>query len=429
MSKYSTFATMDKPNQNNNYDLIVVGAGAAGLIAAGVAGRLGKKTLVLEKMRTVGRKMLISGKGRCNITNDSYASHHFKKIHPRGRFLKTAYKQFFKDDILEILRNENIEVKTERGQRVFPVSDKSKDVVNALIHWAFTKNVQLVINAEVKQILINSGIVTGVEYEQNGRLRKVYTKSVILATGGKSYPATGSTGDGYALAKAVGHKITPPLPSLVPLETEGNLATQLMGLSLKNANASLWIDGKKTSEEFGEMIFTHFGLSGPIILTLSRQAVLALEKKQKIEISIDLKPALDFDKLDKRLLRDLNENGKKQIYNLLKLWMPSKLIKPMMTICGISPEKQAHQITAEERKKLRLNLKDLRFKITKSRSFKEAIITQGGINLDEINPKTMESKLIKGLFFAGEIIDLDADTGGYNFQIAYSTGSLAAENA
>ena len=416
-------------DEEKPYDLIIIGAGAAGLIAAGVAGRTGRKTVVLEKMRSAGRKMLISGKGRCNITNDSYASNHFKKIYPRGRFLKTAYKQFFKEDILEILKQENVAIKTERGQRVFPVSDKSKDVVNALIHWAFNKNVQLVTNAGVKNILVESRAVAGVEYEQNGRLKKVYAKSVILATGGKSYPATGSTGDGYALAKSVGHKIIPPLPSLVPLETEGNLAQQLMGLSLKNANANLWIDGKKASEEFGEMIFTHFGLSGPIILTLSRQAVVALEKNQRVEITIDLKPALDYDKLDKRLIRDLNENGKKQIYNLLKLWMPSKLIIPMMEICGISEEKKAHQITAEERKKLKMNLKELRFKITKSRSFKEAIITQGGIDLEEINPKTMESKLVKGLFFAGEVINLDADTGGYNFQIAYSTGSLAAENA
>ena len=411
------------------YDLIIIGAGAAGLIAAGVAGRMGKKVIVLEKMRAPGRKMLISGKGRCNITNDSYASHHFKKIHPRGRFLKAAYNHFFKDDILEILTQANVAVKTERGQRIFPVSDKSKDVVNALINWAFSKNVQLITNAAVKKILVESGAVTSVEYEQNGRLKKENAKSVILATGGKSYPATGSTGDGFALAKAVGHRINPPLPSLVPLETDGNLAQQLMGLSLKNVSASLWVEGKKASEEFGEMIFTHFGLSGPIILTISRQAVLALEKKQKVEITVDLKPALDFDKLDKRLQRDLNENGKKQIYNLFRLWMPSKLIEPMMNLCEISVDKKAHQITSEERKRIKMNLKELKFNIKGSRSFREAIITQGGISLDEIDAKTMESKIVNGLYFAGEVIDLDADTGGYNFQIAYSTGSLAAGNA
>ena len=415
-------------HQGKEYDLIIIGAGAAGLVAAGVAGKMGKKVLVLEKMRAVGRKMLISGKGRCNITNDSYASHHFKKIHPRGRFLKTAYKQFFKDDILEILNQENVSYKTERGQRIFPVSDKSKDVVNALTNWAFSKNIQLETHASAKKILVELEACSGVEYEQMGRIKQALGKSVIIATGGKSYPATGSTGDGYGLVKKLGHKITKPLPALVPLETEGDLAPSLMGLSLKNANASLWVNNKKVAEEFGEMIFTHFGLSGPIILTLSRQAVLALDENQEVEISIDLKPALEFEKLDARLLRDLNDNGKKQIYNLFKLWMPTKLIAPMMKLCGIPSEKKAHQITSEERKRLKINLKDLRFKINQSRKFKEAIITQGGVCLEEIDSKTMESKLIKGLFFAGEVIDLDADTGGYNFQIAYSTGALAAKN-
>lgn len=415
--------------QEGFFDIIIIGAGAAGIIAAGIASQQGKEVLILEKMKSPGRKILISGKGRCNITNDSYSSHHIKKVHPRGRFLKTAYKEFFKEDILKILKNQGVPYKTERGDRIFPMSDKSKDVVNALIHWAFKKNTTLKTNADVKRIITENGSAKGVEFKQFGKTMRVYGKAIILATGGKSYPATGSSGDGYNLTKALGHTIIQPLPALVTLDTEGNLAAKLMGLSLKNANASLWVNGKKVAEEFGEMIFTHFGLSGPIILTLSRRAVLALNQNSLVEISIDLKPALEVEKLDRRLLRDLNDNGKKQIYNLLKMWMPSKLIEPMMELCHIDKDKKAHQITSEERKKIKMNLKELKFKIINSRSFKEAIITQGGISLDEIESRTMESKIVKDLFFAGEVVDLDADTGGYNFQIAYSTGNLAAINA
>ncbi len=414
--------------EKTDYDTIIIGAGAAGLIAAGTAARNGKSVLLLEKMRSQGRKMLISGKGRCNITNNSYASHHFKKIHPKAKFLKTAYKNFFKEDILNILDRYNVEYKTERGNRVFPVSDKSKDVLKAISDWALTTNVSFETHADVKNIIVNNNTIIGVEYHQVGNIKKAFAPKVIIATGGKSYPATGSTGDGYDLAKKCGHTITPPLPALVPLVTEGSLANRLMGLSLKNVNAGLWINDKKEQEEFGEMLFTHYGLSGPIILTLSREAVKALDKKQKVDIRIDLKPSLDYNKLDARLLRDIAEHGKKHIENLFKLWLPSKMIKPMMELCEISPDKIGYDITSQERKQIRLNFKELKFKVLSSRSFKEAIITQGGICLDEIDPKTMQSKLVQGLFFAGEVIDLDADTGGYNFQIAYSTASLAAKD-
>lgn len=414
--------------QGTNYDVIIIGAGAAGLIAAGTSAREGKSVLLLEKMRSQGRKMLISGKGRCNITNDSYASNHFKNIHPNAKFLKAAYKNFFKDDILEILKQQNLEYKTERGQRVFPITDKSKDVVDALSKWAFERNVSFETHAEVKEILHQQGQIIGVEYQQIGNKKQAFAPKVIIATGGKSYPATGSTGDGYILAKKLGYSIVKPLPALVPLVTQGELAERLMGLSLKNITASLWVDGKKHQEEFGEMLFTHFGLSGPIILTLSREAILALDKHQKVEIYIDLKPALDNEKLDARLLRDIQESGKKQVENLFKLWLPSKMVKPMLNLCGIPEEKKGFDINSQERKQIRLNLKELKFTVSSSRSFKEAIITQGGISLSEIDSKTMESKLIKGLSFAGEVIDLDADTGGYNFQIAYSTGSLAGKS-
>ncbi len=416
-------------DKGNTYDLIIVGAGAAGIIATGTAANNNKSVLVLEKMRSAGRKILISGKGRCNITNDSYASHHFKKIHPKPKFLKAAYKNFFKEDILEILDNQNLKYKTERGGRIFPVSDKSKDVLNALTNWAFTKNAKLETNANVKQIICESNVCKGVEYEQNGIIKQAFANSVIIATGGKSYPATGSTGDGYSLAKKLGHKITNTLPALVPVETHGNLAENLMGLGLKNVNASLWVNDQKAGEEFGELMFAHYGLTGPIILTLSRKIVNALELNHKTIITIDLKPALDNNKLDARLLRDLNEYGKKFIENIFKLWMPSKLVKPLLRLCEIDNTKLGNQISAEERKRIRLNLKELSFEISGHRSYKEAIITQGGISTDDIDPKTMESKIVKGLFFAGEVMDLDADTGGYNFQIAYSTGALAAISA
>ena len=416
-------------SNEEKYDLIVIGAGAAGIVAAGTAANNGAKVLVLEKMRSAGRKMLISGKGRCNITNDSYTSNHFKQHHPKSKYLKNAFKNFFKEDILEILDSQNVEYKTERGDRVFPVSDKSKDVLDALLRWGIYKKVKLETHSDVKKIITKNKTVVGVEYEQEGRRKQAKADAVIIATGGKSYPLTGSTGDGYRLAKELGHSIITPLPALVPIETKGNIAQSLMGLALKNVNASLWINGKKHSEEFGEMLFTHFGLSGPIILTLSRDVVLAIENGDKLEISIDLKPALDDKKLDNRLIRDLDANGKKYIENIFKLWMPSKLIKPMLDICGIDTSKLGNQIKAEDRKQIRLRLKDFRFEISAYRPFKEAIITQGGVNTDEVNSKTMESKLVQGLYFAGEVLNIDANTGGYNFQIAYSTGSLAANSA
>ena len=413
----------------NNYDIIIIGGGAAGILAAGRASEKGAQVLLIEKMRSVGRKMLISGKGRCNITNDSYASNHMKQAHPKPKFLKKAYKNFFKDDIMAILDAQGLKYKTERGNRVFPESNKSKDVLDAYSRWALNKNVELLTNTKVIKLITDDNKCIGVEYDRGARKTTVYAKSIILATGGKSYPLTGSTGDGYALAKAVGHKIVTPRPALVPVETKGNLAPRLMGLSLKNTTASLWIDDKKVDEEFGEMLFTHFGLTGPIILTLSRQIVVALANEKKVELKLDMKPALDEQKLDKRLIKDLNENGKKYIENIFKLWMPSKLVKPLMELCNIDSSKLGNQINGDSRKKIRFALKEFKFEVIGHRPFSEAIITQGGINTDDIDSKTMESNLIKGLYFAGEVMDVDANTGGYNFQIAYSTAVLAVDSA
>lgn len=409
----------------NNFDVIVVGAGAAGLIAAAKAGELGASVLLIDKMERAGRKLLITGKGRCNITNEAPISEFLKHIHPNPRLLKFAFNTFFNKDILALLQSVGLETETERGGRIFPVSDKSADVVNALLKLVSKKNVTVNYREKLEDILVENGIIKGVITSRNGQKETYICRSVILCTGGASYPATGSDGDGYKFVRKLGHKVTTVLPALVPIETEGTIAPELQGLSLKNVNASIWIDGKKLREEFGEMLFTHFGVSGPIILTLSRFIVQELNIKKKPELSIDLKPALDDQQLDNRLLRDLNEHGKKQVENAFKLWLPGKLIPVFMQLTGIEGTKLCNQITAADRKKIRVLLKDFRFKISGHRSFKEAIITSGGVDTSEIDFKTMESKLVKNLYFAGEIIDLDADTGGYNLQIAWSTGYLA----
>ena len=404
--------------KNREYDVIVVGAGAAGLVAAARAAEQGARVLLLEKMERAGRKLLITGKGRCNITNEAYASEFFKEIHPPGKYLKHAFSGFFNKEIVELLTRFGVPTVTERGGRIFPASDKASDVVNALLTWAKQTGVDVLYKTRVIELLIDDQKISGVKTEHQGKQESINGKAVIICTGGKSYPATGSSGDGYLLAQQAGHYIIPARPSLVPLETAGTIHEQLQGLSLKNTNASIWIDGKKQKEEFGELLFTHFGLSGPIILTLSRFVVDELQQNRKIEIALDLKPALDDQKLDARLQRDLTEHGKKQIENIFKLWLPSKLIPVFLSQTGIDPQKSIREL-----------MKDFRFNVTGARSFKEAIITAGGVTTSEVNGKTMESNLIKGLFFAGEVLDLDANTGGYNLQIAWSTGWLAGQTA
>lgn len=405
------------------FDVIVVGAGPAGLLAAGSAAEGGSRVLILEKMRQEGRKLLITGKGRCNVTNALEVGEFIKHVYPNGRFLRSAFGHFFSDEILQLLQRYGVETTCERGGRYFPTSNKSADVLSALLKWVHELKVEIRCGERVEKLLIEEQSIKGVQ--ANGK--SIRAQKVILATGGKSYPATGSNGDGYELARMAGHSIEHVRPSLVPLETEGRVAQSLQGLNLKNVSATVWVDAKKQGEAFGEMIFTHFGLSGPIILTLSRMVVDAMHQKSKVEVSIDLKPALDEQKLDARLLRDLNEAGKKQIANLSKNWLPSSMIPVFLEVVGIHPEKEGHQVSAKERRRIRNLMKDFRFTITAHRSFKEAIITAGGIPTSEISPKTMESKLMPGLFFAGEMIDVDAETGGYNLQIAYSTGWLAGK--
>ncbi len=408
----------------NNFDVIVIGAGPAGLLAAGRAADLGAKALVLEKMRQPGRKLLITGKGRCNITNNAAIGEFINHVYPNGRFLRNAFSQYFSKDIIELLNKYGVESTLERGGRYFPASNSSADVLKALLKWVNELQVEIRCGHRVKKLIVENNVIQGTQAND----QKFLASHIILATGGNSYPATGSNGEGYELAKQLGHKIETVRPALVPLETDGNVAQQLQGLNLRNVKAVVWVNDKKAGEDFGEMIFTHFGLSGPIILTLSRIVVAELHKKSKVEITIDLKPALDEQKLDNRLIRDLNEHGKKKVVNIFKNWLPSSMIPVFIELLELNPDKECHQVSSKERKKIRNLMKNLRFKINNHRSFKEAIITSGGIPTNEISPKTMESKLIKGLYFAGEMIDLDAETGGYNLQIAYSTGWLAGNS-
>jgi hypothetical protein len=408
-----------------NFDVIVIGAGPAGLVAAARSAEKGARVLVLEKMSQAGRKLLITGKGRCNITNDKSIGEFVKFVHPGGRFLRTAFSNFYSADILNLLNKYGVETVLERGGRYFPASNSAADVLKALLAWNEENNTEIRRNSRVEKLLVEEGRVSGVAV--NGEIIK--SRAVILATGGKSYPATGSTGEGFELARQVGHHVEPLRPALVPLETIGNVAQKLQGLTLKNINAIVWVKGKKKAEEFGELLFTHFGLSGPVILTLSRMVVDELRNKNEVEISIDLKPALDEQKLDNRLMRDLDENGRKKLINVARYWLPSNMVPVFIDQLGLDPEKECNQVSSKERKAIRYLLKNMKFKVLRPRSFKEAIITAGGISQREISSKTMESKLIPGLYFAGEIIDVDGDTGGYNLQIAYSTGWLAGDSA
>lgn len=411
------------------YDIIIIGGGAAGLMAAISAQEHGaSKILLLERMSTLGRKLRITGKGRCNLTNKAPIEDFPKYFPGNGRFLYSALRQFTNQDLMTFFEERHVPLKTERGGRVFPVSDQAADIVAAL-KSALNKTT-VVMNARVKKIISADGHVTGVETWQGGQYN---APNVILATGGASYPATGSSGDGYALAKALGHSIAPLHPALVPLEVEEDLvAKELQGLSLRNVSAQVWLGDRKVAEEFGEMLFTHFGLTGPIILSLSAQ----LAKKWKegadasdASIKINLKPALSEEVLDKRLQRDFQKFTRKQLKNALSELLPAKMIPVIIDLAFLDEDKAVNQITKEERQRLLQQISGLTFTVSKARPLAEAIVTAGGINVKEVNPKTMESKLLQGLFFAGEILDIDAYTGGFNLQAAFSTGYAAGMSA
>ncbi len=413
---------------NLNYDVIIAGAGAAGLTAAIRAAESGVSVLVVEKMKEAGRKIRITGKGRCNITNSEDMEDFIQKVLPNGKFLYPAFHEFYTWDIIALLEDCGLKCKLERGGRYYPESDKAVDVVDALFNRAKAAGADFLFETSVKNIRQHDGRLESVELNGINVPARVGCKKLILCTGGKTYPATGSTGDGYKLAEQAGHKIAKPLPALVALQTDSPHVPQLKGLKLKNVSAVLQINGKAAHEEFGELYFTDRGLDGPVVLSLSRFAAVALDKGDACEISLDMKPALHSEKLQQRLQRDMDEHGKRAIKNLFKNWLPSQMIPVFFDATGLDPEKPAHQVSAEDRDRILHQMKAFRFSITGTGPWDEAVITAGGVITDEVNPKTLESKLVAGLFFAGELLNLDAPTGGYNLQIAWSTGWLAGES-
>jgi len=408
------------------YDVVIIGGGASGVIAGIFATQYGAKVLIIEKMKEPLRKLKITGKGRCNITNMAPLPEFLQKTGPDPDFLKPAFTRFFNEDTIVFFNKIGVKTMVERGGRVFPQSNSAIEVVDKLVMQARSLGVEFKCNSKVKGFIKQDEIITGVEIVPNQIIKG---KTFILAAGGASYPATGSSGDGYPIANALGHKVTAVRPALVPVETVGPTARNLQGLSLANVKVNVWIDEKKTDEEMGEMLFTHFGLTGPIILSLSRRTNEAIQKKKNVIFSIDLKPALDDQKLDNRLQRDLDANGKMKLSNIFKFWLPSKLIPEFLRLLSLNGEKLSNQVNGEEKKRIRKLMKDFRFEVTSMRPFSEAIITSGGIGRELINPETMASKLYSNLYFAGEIMDVDANTGGYNLQIAFSTGVLAGESA
>jgi len=408
------------------YDVLVIGGGPAGMMAAGTAASMGKRTILIEKNEKLGKKLFITGKGRCNVTNSADFDEFMKNIPENCKFFYSSYKNFSNNDLIELLGVFGLKTKVERGGRVFPVSDKSSDVIKTLEKYLNENKVEIKLNSKLMSIRQENDTVKGALL-YDGQI--IECSSVIVCTGGVSYPQTGSTGDGYSIARKAGHSIKELMPSLVPLVAKDQFIKDLQGLSLKNVSIKAIADGKQVYEDFGEMLFTHYGLSGPVILSASFYVSDYLRKNKEIKISIDLKPALSEEELDKRIIRDFEKNINKQFKNSLDELLPQKLIPVIIVLSGIEESKEVHQITKNERRDLVKLLKGFIVTITGTRPIEEAIITSGGINLKEINPKTMESKLVKGLYFAGEVIDLDAFTGGFNLQIAFSTGYAAGLNA
>lgn len=416
--------------------IIVVGGGPAGMMAAVAAARAGGSVCLIEKNEKLGKKLFITGKGRCNVTNAAEMDVLFANVCTNGKFLYSAFYGFDNTAVMDFFEQAGCRLKTERGDRVFPVSDHSSDVIAALQRELKKCGVEIMLNTKAADILMRLQEAQDVDESQiidhkmafagvllsDGRV--IHGDKGIICTGGMSYPATGSTGDGYRFAEKTGHRVVEPRPALVPLQVKEPWCGQLMGLSLKNVSLRLICGGRRVYEGFGEMLFTHFGVSGPLVLTASSY----FKRGSGTELLIDLKPAMDEEQLDKRLLRDFEGNRSRQFKNALGALFPAKLIPVMVNLCGIRPEKKVNEITREERRVFVKLIKNLPLTVTGTRGFEEAIITGGGVSVKDVNPSTMESKKIKGLYFAGEVLDLDALTGGFNLQIAWSTGHLAGQS-
>lgn len=412
-------------NQNNDFEVIVIGGGPAGMMAAGRAAELGAKTLLIEKNKLLGRKLTLTGKGRCNLTNAEFNEKKFlENFGKSGRFLFPAILHFGPREVIDFFAQHKLRTKIERGQRVFPTSNQAIDVLAVLNDHLQQTKVQIMSDVKVMGFEVKNKQITGLKLWH----RFVRAKYYILCTGGKSYPATGSTGDGYQWAEALGHHLVAPRPALVPIRIKENWVKDLQGLSLKNVQINLYQNNKKIDQRFGEMLFTHFGLSGPIILDLSKRVGEVLNHGPLI-LKIDLKPALDFEQLDQRITRDFQKYQNKSFKNALNDLLPKKMISCLIKLSKIDPDKKVNAILKTERKNLVQIFKNLTMTIEGLMGFDQAIITSGGIDLKEIDPRTMRSKIVDNLFFAGEIINLDGPTGGFNLQVAWSTGYLAGESA
>ncbi|MBO5474783.1 MAG: NAD(P)/FAD-dependent oxidoreductase [Lachnospiraceae bacterium] len=405
-------------------NVVVVGGGAAGMMAAIAAAEQGHCVTLMEQNEKLGKKIYITGKGRCNVTNACETDKLFENIVSNPKFLYSAFYDYTNVQVMDMLKEAGCSLKIERGERVFPVSDHASDIIAALERTLKQKGVIIRLGTVVKDILAENDHVTGVKLKNN---QKVDADAVVIATGGLSYPTTGATGDGYRMAEALGHTVKECIPALVPMEIAEEWCKDLQGLSLKNVTLTMLCGKKQIYQGFGEMLFTHFGISGPLVLSASSYYGRCKDKSQ-VSVTVDLKPALSEEQLDKRILRDFEQNLNKQFKNVIGSLYPAKLTPVMIELSGIDGDKKIHEITKEERKRLLAVTKQLTMKVSGLRDFHEAIITQGGIHVKEINPSTMESKLVNGLYFAGEILDLDALTGGFNLQIAWSTGHLAGSS-
>lgn len=403
--------------------VVIVGGGASGMMAALQAAREGNQVTLLEKNEKLGKKIFITGKGRCNVTNACEIEELIDHVVTNKEFLYSGFYTFSNDAVMKLFEELGCPLKIERGNRVFPVSDHSSDVISALERELRRQNVSIHFKTTVKKIIVQDGQAVGVRLASGDTIKG---DKIIVATGGMSYPATGSTGDGYDFARKTGHHITQIVPALVPFQIKEEICKELMGLSLRNVKVTMTSNGRKVYEDFGEMLFTHFGVSGPVILSASSYA--ARYWGNELKFHIDLKPALTKEQLDQRILRDFKKVKNKEFKNSLDHLLPKKMIPVMIKVSEIPEHKKVNEITRKERENLISILKDFSLTITGVRGFKEAIITQGGVDVKEINPGTMESKKIKGLYFAGEVLDLDAVTGGFNLQIAWSTGYLAGSN-